>query len=119
MLKYRGTIPDDKDLFIILDSMGIIKSRGHFLDYGFYKVFGFKLKPCKDCAREFNRISDDWSVRVKAASDLFNRMYNNSLNLSGRDSGEIFERSIVSLNLPIMLLRRRNSFQELPQFTIL
>ena len=47
----------------------------HFLDYGFYKVFSYKLKLRKGCAREFNCVSGDWSVRVKAASGLFNLMY--------------------------------------------
>ena len=47
----------------------------HFLDYGFYKVFVYKLKLCKGCARELNWVSGDWSVWVKAASDLFNLMY--------------------------------------------
>ena len=45
------------------------------MDNSFYKVFSDKLKLCKDCAREFNRVSWDWSARVKAASDLFNLMY--------------------------------------------
>ena len=47
---------------------------GHFLDYGFDKVFSYKLEFCKGCAREFNWIGGNWSVRVKAASDLFNLM---------------------------------------------
>ena len=34
-----------------------------------------KLKLCKGCAREFNWVSGNWSVRVKAASDLVNLMY--------------------------------------------
>ena len=54
---------------------------GHFLDNGFYKVFSYKLKLCKDCAREFNWVSVDWSVRVKAASDLFNLMYKEFIKL--------------------------------------
>ena len=40
-----------------------------------------KLKLCKDCAREFNRVTGDWSVRVKAASDLFNLMYKEFIKL--------------------------------------
>ena len=48
---------------------------GHFLEYDFYKVFSYKLKLFKDCAREFNWVSGDWSVRVKAVSDLFNLMH--------------------------------------------
>ena len=47
---------------------------GHFLDYCFYKVFSYKLKLCKDCARELNGVSGDWSVRVKAAFAIFNIM---------------------------------------------
>ena len=34
----------------------------HFVDYGFYKVFSYKLKLC---AREFSWVVGDWSVRVK------------------------------------------------------
>ena len=48
---------------------------GHFLEYSFYKVFSYKLKPCRDCARELNRVSGNWCVRDTAASDLFNLMY--------------------------------------------
>ena len=48
---------------------------GHFLGYGFYKVFSYKLKPCKDRARELNRVSGDWSTRVKAASGLLNLVH--------------------------------------------
>ena len=54
---------------------------GHFLDYGFYKVFSYKLKLYKDCAREFNRVIGDWSVKVKATSDLFNLMYKEFIKL--------------------------------------
>ena len=39
----------------------------------------------------------------------------NSLNLSGRDSGEIFEGSIVSPNLPIISLRTEE--EEFPRTT--
>ena len=48
---------------------------GHVLDYGFYKVFSYKLKLCKGCAREFNWVSGNWSVSLKAAPDLFGLMY--------------------------------------------
>ena len=54
---------------------------GYFLDYGFYKVFSYKLKLCKGCAREFNWISGNWSVRVKAASDLFSLIYKEFIKL--------------------------------------
>ena len=54
---------------------------GHFLDYDFYKVFSYKLKLCKDWAREFNRESGDWSVKVKATSDLFNLMHKGFIKL--------------------------------------
>ena len=54
---------------------------GHFLDYGFDKVFSYKLKLCKGCTREFNWVSGDWSVRVKAASDLFSLMYKEFIKL--------------------------------------
>ena len=71
----------------------IIKDRGrygvmvtrvlwHFLEYGFYKVFSYKLKLCKDSAREFNSVSEDWFVRVKTASDLFHLMYKEFIKLS-------------------------------------
>ena len=36
---------------------------------------------CKDCAREFNRVTGDWFVRVKAASDLFNLIYKEFIKL--------------------------------------
>ena len=85
---------------------------------GFYKVFNYKLKLCKYCAREFNRVRGDWSVRVKSCfwslqSDV------QSLNFSGRDLREIFEGSIVSPHLPIIWLLRWKSSRELPQCTIL
>ena len=78
---------------------------GAFPELLFYKVFSYKLKLCKDCARELNKVSRNWSVRLKAASDLFSLMQKelkNPLTVSGRDSGEIFEGSIISLNLPIV-----------------
>ena len=70
----------------------------HFLDYGFYKVFSYKLKLCKDCAREFNRVRRDWSVRVKAASDLFNLMYKEFIKLIRKR----LRGSILSPSLPII-----------------
>ena len=47
----------------------------------FNKVFSYKLKLCKGCAREFNWVSGNWSVRVKAASDLVNLMYKEFIKL--------------------------------------
>ena len=44
-------------------------------------VFSYKLKLCKGCAREFNWVSGDWSVRVKAASDLLNLMHKEFIKL--------------------------------------
>ena len=68
---------------------------GHFLDYVFfYKVFSYKLKLCKDCTREFNRVSGNWSVRVKTASDLFNLMYKLTRKILRKIPGR------YSLNLP-------------------
>ena len=52
---------------------------GHFLEYDFYKVLSYKVKLCKDCAREFNRVSEDWSVRV--ASALFNPRHKEFIKL--------------------------------------
>ena len=48
---------------------------GNFLDYSLYKVFCYKLKHCKNRSREINRVSGDWSVRVRTASNIFNLMY--------------------------------------------
>ena len=75
---------------------------GHFLDYGFYKVFSYKLKLCKGCAREFNWVSGNWSVRVKAVSDLVNLMYKEFIKLIRKRLREIFEGSDVSPDLPII-----------------
>ena len=75
---------------------------GHFLDNSFYKVFSYKLKLFKDCAREYNRVN---GVRLSGSKLLIISSIlctKNSLNLSGRYSGEIFEGSIVSPNLPII-----------------
>ena len=47
----------------------------------FYKAFSYKLKFYKDCARELIKISGDWSARVKAASDLFNLMHKEIIEL--------------------------------------
>ena len=52
-----------------------------FIYLFFCTVFTYKLKLCKDCAREFNRVSGDSSVRVTAASDLFNLMYKEFIEL--------------------------------------
>ena len=53
-----------------------------FLDnYLFYKVFSYKMKLYKDCAREVNWISGGGSVRVKAASGLFNLMHKEIIKL--------------------------------------
>ena len=41
----------------------------------------YRLKLCKGCAREFDRVSGDWSAWVKAASDLFNLMYKDFIKL--------------------------------------
>ena len=95
----------------------VIRLLKHFLDYGFHKVFCYKLKPYKDCATEFNRVGGDWSVTVEAASDLFNLMHREFIKLTGRDTGEISEGSTVSPNLPIILPLRRKSYRDLPQFT--
>ena len=65
-------------------------------------VFSYELKLCKGCAREFNWVSGDWSVRVKAASDLVNLMYKEFIKLIRKRLREIFEGSIVSPNLPIV-----------------
>ena len=92
--------------------MGMRSRSQDFLGISWTIVFSYKLKLCK----EFNRVSGDWSVRIKATSDLFNLMHKESIKLSGRDSGEIFEGSIVSPNLPIIRLLRRKSARELPQF---
>ena len=52
-----------------------------FLVSRFYKVFSYKLKLSKGCAREFSWVSGDWSVRVKAASDLFNLVHKELIKL--------------------------------------
>ena len=54
---------------------------GHFLDYCFYEVFSYTLKLCKDCTRKLNSLSGDWSVKVKATSDLFNPMHKQFIEL--------------------------------------
>ena len=40
-----------------------------------------KLKLCKYCARELNRVSRDWSVRVKAVSNLLNLTHKEFIKL--------------------------------------
>ena len=74
----------------------------HFLCYGFHKLFSYKLKRCNDWAREFDRVSGDWHIRVKAAPDLFNLMHKEFIKRIRKRLGEIFERSIVSQILPII-----------------
>ena len=54
---------------------------GHFVDYCFCKVFSYKLKLSKDCAREPYKVRGDWSVGVKAASDLFSLMHKEIIKL--------------------------------------
>ena len=70
---------------------------GHFLDYGFYKVFSYKLKLCKGFAREFNWVSGNWSVRAKAASDLVNLMYKEFIKfIRKRLRGNIWGKHCIS-----------------------
>ena len=75
----------------------------HFLEYFFHAVISYKPKFCKESPRELNSVSGDWPVRVKAASNLFNLTNKkNPLNLSGIDSGGMFEGRTVPLNASII-----------------
>ena len=74
----------------------------HFLEHFFHAVICYKLKFCKGSPRELNSVTGEWPIRVKAASNLFNLTNKNSLNVSGRDFGGMFEGSTVPLNVPII-----------------
>ena len=44
----------------------------HFLEDFFHAVISYKLKFRKGSPRELNSVTGEWSVRVKAASNLLN-----------------------------------------------
>ena len=85
----------DEGLFMMLVTMGIVSSKQlyrtrvgrsigsrlqDFLGISpsiCFTVFSYKLKLYEDCTRELASISEDWSVRVKAAFDLFNHTESN------------------------------------------
>ena len=135
-LKPWGTIPEDKDLFMILVTMGIIRSKQSrrtkvgmgsrsqdFWGISWTTVFTKPsvtvwnpAKAAPENSTELVEIGLSGSKLRQISSILCTK---NALNLSGRDSGEIFEGNTVSLNLPIVWLLRRKSTRELPHFTIL
>ena len=92
---------------------------GHFLGYDFTKspvTSWNSAKTVPDNSAGLVGIGLSGSKLLLIFSILCTK---NSLNVSERDSGEIFEGSIVSPNLPVIWLLRRKSSRELPQFNIL
>ena len=88
-LKHSGTTPHDKRLVNYISNyrsnlfQTIMKNRGRdwvkatrlfwqFLEHFFHAVIRYKLKFCKGSPRELNSVRGEWSVRVKAASNLLN-----------------------------------------------
>ena len=134
-LKHYGTTPHDKDLLTISVTIGVISSkqlwrRGVWIGSRSQDFFGIswntsftqsfvislnstKGVPESSTVSQGNGLSGSRLLLI--SSILWTK---NSLKLSGRDSGGMFEGRTVPLNVPIIWLLRRKSFWELSQSII-